>query len=262
MVIRSLLCSLTMFSTISFGNPAIKMVAIGDSITAGFNSYDMGINPQMSWATGDDKNVKSHFQRLSEMFTVTAINKSVTGSDVTNTLDQIKEVISEINESDENEPIDYLTFLVGGNDLCRWPLDDDGTYLSNYTKNFQSVIEEAVQHNPTIKILISSLPDVKRLYEVGRQRRMCRFIWGTGRVCPQILSPRAKDRELYFKRWEDMNEEITKIAREYDTNVMFTKEISTYEFTKEDISKWDCFHPSVSGQQKISEKLWMLGWFN
>ena len=120
----------------------------------------------------------------------------------------------------------------------------------------------AVVHNPEIKVLISSLPDIKRLYEIGQQKRYCRVLWNTGRVCPQILSPRAKNRELFFDRWEAINQEISKIARDHHTNIIFTEEISTYPFADEDISRWDCFHPSAQGQSRISETLWMLGWFS
>lgn len=249
----------TFYSLILFSNetpkPFVNMVAVGDSITVGFNSDSMGVNFDKSWSTGTDRSVNSHYLRLSEMYEVKAINKAVAGSTITQALNQVVEAIEE-----STIPIDYLTMIVGANDLCGWPLEDEN-YLAEYTKHLQNAIAVAIVHNPEIKILISSLPDIRRLYEIGKEKRFCRTVWNTGRVCPKILSPRAKNREIYFDRWQAMNDEISNIARDNHTNIIFTEEISNYQFTDEDISRWDCFHPSAKGQNKISETLWMLGWF-
>jgi len=237
--------------------PAITMVAVGDSITAGFNSSAFGTNFDMSWSTGTSGKVISHYQRLSKVYDVKAVNRAKAGSHVLQTLEQIKEAVSEATR-----PIDYITMMVGSNDLCGWPLEDNGTYLDDYTKNLRESIGTAIEHNSDVKILISSLPNIERLYEVGKEIRYCRAVWGTGRVCPNILSPRAKNREIYFERWHLLNREISNIANDNHTNIIFTEEVSKYEFTREDVSRWDCFHPSVQGQKRISEALWLLGWFN
>src|SRR5918995_2263347 len=91
------------------------MVAVGDSITqAASSAGSLGSDaPQNSWATGTGTSVNSHYQRLLALGAPISgrnHNRSVSGA-------RMAGLASQMQGAATLQP-DYLTVLIGGNDLC------------------------------------------------------------------------------------------------------------------------------------------------
>ena len=92
-----------------------SMAAIGDSITqAASTGGSLGADaPQNSWSTGTSTTVNSHYLRLlaaGAPITGKNYNRSVSGAKAVDMVAQMGTVVT-------LQP-DYLTVLIGGNDLC------------------------------------------------------------------------------------------------------------------------------------------------
>jgi len=65
----------------------------------------------------------------------------------------------------------------------------------------------------------------------------------------------------FRKRWSAISDKIIAITKEFPAHIVyhpsqFPNNKSGWEFTWEDISPIDCFHPSIEGQGKISQRAW------
>ena len=77
-----------------------------------------------------------------------------------------------------------------------------------------------------------------------------------------LSSDTPRDERLAFKyRLDDLNNSLSKISANYPLHVRFDNSLAKYKFTKEDVSSQDCFHPSLRGQNLISQLTWDKGWF-
>jgi len=64
---------------------------------------------------------------------------------------------------------DYVTVLIGANDACA--ADEAAmTPVAEYTEAFDSALDILVQGLPDARILVLSVPDLGRLWAVGKDR--------------------------------------------------------------------------------------------
>src|SRR5215211_7282036 len=102
-----------------------RMAAVGDSITTATDVgwccvNPSGGNPQYSWSTGTDPAVYSHYQRLAAepgRATASALNAAVPGADSSDLAGQLGQAAA--------YGADYVTVLIGGNDVCWNPTPVD-----------------------------------------------------------------------------------------------------------------------------------------
>ena len=92
------------------------IVSMGDSITAGFNTRWPGDfnNVRYNWSTGTSNQVKSHLHKLKKIISqeVKAINVAKSRATSYNLAEQLNGV--------KATTINYLTVLIGANDVCDW----------------------------------------------------------------------------------------------------------------------------------------------
>jgi len=233
------------------------MGSIGDSITQAMNSQNWGDNQQYNWSTGENKDglVYSHYKRMKEIIegNISTYNSSVSGAKSDQLEDQAREIL--------DKDIDYLTILIGANDVCSWTGKYDKN-IEEYKKNVENVVKIFIDNNPQIKILIAPIPNLYNLWEVGNSKS-CQFMWDIAQICSPLLhSSRTEDERLAFsERTFKANNRLNEIANEYPNNVRYDPTLEDYEFEWEDVSPKDCFHPSIKGQNLISELTWGTGWY-
>jgi hypothetical protein len=107
---------------------------------------------------------------------------------------------------------------------------------------------------------VSSIPDVKRLWEVGRNSSSARAAWSAFSICQSMLAdPRSTDpsdadrRDRVRQRVSDFNAVLARVCAEqarcrYDGGAVFA-----YPFALSHLSTWDYFHPNTSGQRLLAE---------
>lgn len=239
----------------------LVVAAMGDSITVAFSS-DIAFKPDpaFSWSTGERTapGFESHVQKLKRQFPdaiVKAKNLAVPGASI----DDIAAQVSQVNAL----RADYVTLLVGSNDVCGWS--------ANYPASEQQFLNKLNQYlrsltaaNPHVRIVVSAIPDLTQIWTVGKNEAACQRVWTSSpRFCSPVFGRTASDssRTALRARLRATNFKIGEIAKRYAKNVKFAASVGNATLTRADLSPFDCFHPSVKGQNSLSSFTWNDGWF-
>jgi DNA-binding PadR family transcriptional regulator len=156
------------------------MAALGDSITRAFAACGHGGDcVEMSWATGTVEGLDSHWQRLDVDNREGNHNFAVSGARVAGLASQVRSAV-------RVRP-DYVTALIGANDVCA---SDEAamTSVEEFTGAFDAAIDTLVRGLPDVRILVLSVPDLARLWEVGKDRPDVRRVWESSGVCQSMLA--------------------------------------------------------------------------
>lgn len=253
------------------------MASLGDSITSAVNvalpferSFDLRlihkqfnlhpvVHDKYSWATGDatDRTIASHLSRLRGQGrgNVVGINVSKLATESSDLARQAKLVL-------DNYVPHYVTILSGANDLCE-AVNAPEKLAERYERNITSVVETFKKKRYGVKILLVGVPNLERIYEVGRNSDYCQALWRTWGFCKTVLGKNAdsESRQRVFRAWSDMNYKLKQIADRYPNNVKYTSAVAEAKFEDKHVSKIDCFHPSYEGQRAMAEVTWDDGWY-
>lgn len=237
----------------------IVMIALGDSITTGFNAGGVLDQKKNSWAAGDnaDRKVYSHYQRLTDLNqgNVQSINLARAGAVTHELLDQVSQIPAGTIPN-------YVTIMIGANDLCANPAQWNPA-MTAIQEDLEAVITKLIQLNGSVKILLSSVPDMVRLREVGKTKN-CQPTWNRWNICSALLGQNRTDSEVqeFGRRYVDVHDFYETIAERYADNVKYNGHVRDFDFEPQHLANIDCFHPSVAGQKEISRLNWENGWYN
>ncbi|MFF4414746.1 SGNH/GDSL hydrolase family protein [Streptosporangium sp. NPDC001559] len=233
--------------------PITSMASLGDSITRGFNACGFYLDcPSRSWSTGSSSSVNSLYLRLKENNPdIVAHNDAKTGAKVAELPGQAEKAVS--------QGAGYVTILIGANDACT-PSEEDMTSVSDYEAAFRTALRTLSGGLPEAEILVASIPDVRRLWEVAKDKTAARVAWATLNICQSLLErPRSNDpedvarRERVHARVADFNLVAEKICAEYPTCRHDAGAVFDRRFELSDINTWDYFHPNAGGQRLLAE---------
>ncbi|MFE3936822.1 SGNH/GDSL hydrolase family protein, partial [Streptomyces goshikiensis] len=113
--------------------------------------------------------------------------------------------------------------------------------------------------SPRSQVYVSSVPDLQRLWEQGKDSPMVRQIWKLG-ICQSMLADplsaiagSAARREQVRARVVEYNEVLREVCAKdelcrYDGGAVFQ-----YPFAADQLSRWDWFHPGKDGQARLAE---------
>jgi lysophospholipase L1-like esterase len=242
---------------------AFNIGAVGDSISAGFNADRLLNNRELSWSTGTsgDRRVLSHFHRLTDIHGsahVRAFNEAVMGSESADLPQQTRRL--------SGRQLDYVTVLIGANDVCTWSGPDLDEKLRRFKTHVTFSVQTLLDGNPGVRVVLVQIPDLFRLWELGMANN-CQSKWNLFGICaPLLAEDRTMEERLEFRsRWEIANATLANIADQLNARfpgqVQFDETLGQTEFEAEHLSRLDCFHPSVAGQNLIAEKTWQAGWY-
>jgi lysophospholipase L1-like esterase len=225
---------------------------MGDSITRAFDATRPLDNPKLSWSTGDDifSRVESHLVRIREMHGI-----KVLGYNVARSGGKAVEMPGQAKKLARHKP-NYVTMLIGANDLCDWSANADAD-IELLEKNVRKAIDVLIESNPNVLIAISPVPDMHNLWEIGSGNR-CQKKWDLLKICPRLLSSKSTTaaRDIFKSQWADVNQTYERIAADFPKNVRYAAEGANVKFEPKHISTLDCFHPSITGQNLLSEIVW------
>ena len=232
---------------------------LGDSVSAGFNALRYGDNREFSWAGGLDSQfqVQSHARKLQHLMPLRQIevhNEAFVGADSKNMARQTARLL--------RVSPDYVTIGMGANDVCEWS-EDYLASLGTYEASLVAAIEKIIAKNPDVKIVLAPVPSLRLMYELGRQRSGCQDKWETIGVCRPLLASglTGEDRERFFARHQHLNQVIESTATRFARNVKFAHALADTVFEQSSVSPLDCFHPSISGQNLISDQSFDPSWY-
>jgi lysophospholipase L1-like esterase len=238
------------------------MAALGDSITRAFAACGRsGDCVETSWATGTIKGLDSHAQRLTITDPDRSHNLAVSGARVAGLASQVEAAV-------RARP-DYVTVLIGANDACA-PTEAAMTSVEEYTGAFNAALNALVRGLPDAHILVLSVPDLARLWEVGRDHPEVRRVWDSYDVCQSMLADPTDTtagaqarRDRVRARIQAYNAAMIAACAGYtphcrgDGNAVFN-----YRFDLEDVSPIDYWHPSEHGQATLARVAWEAGFWS
>ncbi|MDG2307721.1 MAG: SGNH/GDSL hydrolase family protein [Candidatus Binatia bacterium] len=257
-----------------------RIYSIGDSITRAFDADLPADNLHLSWVNGTHgflsallgfPNVQSHHQRVVANFGSAGVRNQIAAQNG----NRVGHMVTQASGMSGDET--YVTILVGGNDVCKDTIDELPTneaFAYTFAEGLIAVLEKL---EPGATVQVAAIPDVKRLYEIGTDKKAlgvvdCSLLWQTtalGFPCGSMLSPANSeaDREYVQERnvvYNQIMHFLTLLgAHSYPhLYVSFTDVTYTFAFTQEHVSNIDCYHPSADGQALISEGIWDAGFFS
>jgi lysophospholipase L1-like esterase len=263
-----------------------RLVVLGDSISDAINAEeanprDLGLtrNRWASWAIGyaknrnrlDRSNVNSHSQRIRALFGTKGQKNwspAEAGEDSGDLLKQAKKAVK--------KRADYVPILMGQNDVCGDDFDEiptDAEFEANIRAGFD-LMQAGLPPGATIYTL--GIIDIYRLWQLGEELEVlgieCREIWDflSSELipCATMLDPDNSEADRQFTRGRIIafNGILADLVAEYDAadaQHYWHFSNSTFEtmFEVDDVSEFDCFHPSADGQRLIAEVSWQDGPF-
>jgi lysophospholipase L1-like esterase len=239
-----------------------RMAVLGDSITRGFNACGWYVDcTSRSWAGGSDSGVNSHYLRLRALNgSLVAYNDAASGARVNALAGQAASAVS--------QRADYVTVLIGANDACT-SSESAMTSVADFETRFRAAMDTLSQGVPNSLIFVSSIPDVKRLWQVGKDNFAARSAWSLFGICQSLLanptSTAAADvarRDRVRARVVDFNGVLAEVCAErptcrFDGNVVFS-----YPFQLSQVSGWDYFHPNAAGQTVLAAETYKVGFWS
>jgi lysophospholipase L1-like esterase len=249
---------------VSPDEPALpaSMAALGDSITRAVAACEFVLDcPETSWSTGSLDGLHSHAQRIQEAGgqRPEVHNLAVSGARVSDLHTQAQQAVT--------ANADYVTVLIGANDSCTGT-ESTMTPIAQFEATFAQAIDTLVHGLPRAHILVLSIPDISRLWRVGKDRTDVRETWRRLGTCQSMLANptstsataeerrrRVRDQVVAYN--QAMEEACARHATcRWDENAVFD-----HDFTLESVSARDYFHPSLAGQQVLAEISWNAGYW-
>ncbi|MEV0395031.1 SGNH/GDSL hydrolase family protein [Polymorphospora rubra] len=235
-----------------------RMVALGDSITrAAAADGTLDAQPQNSWSTGTASSVNSHLRRLE------AAGVDMTGANHSRGGDRSVHLATQATNAVGTTSADYVTILIGGNDICYASTPSGTTAPDVFEANVRRALDIIEAGNPDTRVLLASVPSMMSLWRVGRDNLTIRLRWSLIGICPVMLanptdtSAAANSRRAAVEaRVDEYNRRLAKLAAERPNVFYDNGAVHNTPFTPADLSVLDGFHPSLSGQNKIAKVTW------
>jgi lysophospholipase L1-like esterase len=238
-----------------------SMSALGDSITRGFNAGGWFVDyPSRSWSTGTETTVNSHYLRLQKLNTSiknNAWNDARSGAKIADLPGQASTAVS--------RGVQYVTIEMGANDACT-SSESTMTPVETYRAHFEQAMATLNAGLPNAKVFVASIPDVKRLWYIGKDSSSARTAWSSYRICQSMLanptSTAQEDvdrRDRVQQRVVDFNSALASVCAQYTSCKYDGNAVFGYPFVLSQVSTWDYFHPSTSGQAVLADVTWKAG---
>jgi lysophospholipase L1-like esterase len=242
--------------------PPSSMASLGDSITRGFNACGFYVDcPSRSYSTGDYSAINSHYLRIRAVNPAInghALNDARSGAKVQDLPGQAGTAVS--------QGVQYVTILIGANDACT-SSESTMTSVTTYRGYLDTALGKLKAGLPAARVLLVSIPDVKRLWQVGQGNLLARTAWSLFGICQSLLanptSTAAADvarRDRVRQRVVDFNTQLAQACAAYGSNCLFDgNAVFNYQFTLAQVSGWDYFHPNAGGQRALAQISYAAG---
>ncbi|MGW4501843.1 GDSL-type esterase/lipase family protein [Micromonospora sp. NPDC004336] len=244
------------------GPPPSSMASLGDSITRGFNACGWYTDcTSRSFSTGDDSTVNSHYLRIR------ATNAAIAGRNHNDARSGAKsaDMYGQAGTA-VSQGVDYVTMLIGANDACTGS-ESTMTPVTTFRANIDSALNRLRAGLPNAKVLVISIPDIHRLWYVGKGSGSARSAWSLFGICQSMLAnPTSTNqadvdrRNRVRQRVIDFNGQLAQACAAYGANCLFDgNAVFGYPFALSQLSGWDYFHPNTSGQQVLASVSYAAG---
>ena len=236
-----------------------SMAAIGDSITQAVDVCCFYGNwPGHSWATGSVPldGIASHYERIRAQNPAIRghrWNNASSGARMADAPGQARRTV--------DQGAEYVTILMGANDLCGW--EGTLTPTDTFRAQFRETLEILRTGLPGSRVFVASIPNLHQLWSVLRTHPLAQVVWQTADICPSMLdffnSP--ADRQAVIDRQRELNDVLRDVCATW-SHCRFDDYLTyNYDFTRDQVSRLDFFHPSLRGQATLAALTWQASWW-
>ncbi|HEY3260813.1 MAG TPA: SGNH/GDSL hydrolase family protein [Pseudonocardiaceae bacterium] len=245
----------------AYTGPPNSIASMGDSITRGFNACGWYVDcTSRSWSTGDDSYVNSHRLRIRAINPNFAAqyNDARSGSKAADMAGQANSVV--------NQRVQYVTIEIGANDACT-SSESSMTPVTTFRAQLDAALSTIKTGLPDTRVFIASIPDIKRLWFIGKDSWIARLYWAAGGICQSMLANPTSTaqadldrRNRVRQRVIDYNAQFAQACAAYGANCKFDDNaVFNYQFVLSQVSGWDYFHPNREGQRALAAVTWAAG---
>jgi len=237
-----------------------SMAAIGDSITQAVDVCCFyGTWPGHSWATGNVPldGIASHYERIraeNPAIRGHRWNNAVSGARMADAPGQARRTVEQGAE--------YVTILMGANDLCGW--DGALTPTATFRAQFRKTLAILRDGLPGSHVFVASIPNLYQLWSVLRTHPLAQAVWQAADICPSMLdffnSP--ADRRAVIDRQRELNDALRDVCASWPRCRFDNYLTYDYDFTRDQVSRLDFFHPSLRGQATLAALTWEASWWS
>lgn len=237
-----------------------SMSSLGDSITRGFNAcgwfYDC---TDRSWSTGGYASVNSHYLRIrAKNPSIVRYNDARSGARMSDLNGQAQTAVS--------RGVQYVTVLMGANDACT-SSEASMTSVATYRAQLDAALATLKNGLPNAAVYLVSVPDIKRLWFIGKDSSSARSAWSQFGICQSMLAnPQSTAqadvdrRNRVQQRVIDFNTQLAQACTAYGANCKFDNNaVFNYPFVLSQVSSWDYFHPNTNGQAILASVSYPAG---
>lgn len=244
------------------GPPPSSMSAMGDSITRGFNAAGWySDSPTRSFSAGSYTSVNSHYLRIrakNAAINGRNYNDGKSGAKASDMPGQANAVVS--------RNVGYVTILIGANDACTGS-EASMTSVAAYRASIDTALNTLKTNRPDMKVALISVPDIKRLWFVGKGSSSARNAWSLFGICQSMLANPTSTaqvdedrRNRVRQRVVDFNAQLAQACAAYGPNCDFDDNaVFNYPFALSQVSTWDYFHPNTTGQAVLAQASYAAG---
>ncbi|NUS15138.1 MAG: SGNH/GDSL hydrolase family protein [Streptomyces sp.] len=228
-----------------------SVAALGDSITRGFDACKpLEDCPEVSWATGSRGSVGSVADRVAGAGA--SWNLAETGA-------RAADLPGQARAAAAHRPA-MVTILIGANDACTSG-PDTMTPVADYRADVARTLAYLHRTLPSTQVLVASIPDLRRLWSVGRGNVLGKQVWKLG-LCPSMLGDPDSDsasanarRTAVRDRVVAYNAALASVCGQYARCRYDGGAVFRYPFGTDELSTWDWFHPNPKGQHELAALL-------
>jgi lysophospholipase L1-like esterase len=236
-----------------------SMAAIGDSITQAVDVCCFyGSWPSHSWSTGAGvlDGVASHYERIrarNPAIRGHRWNNAVSGARMADAPGQARRTVG--------QGAGYVTILMGANDLCGW--DGTLTPTATFRAQFAETLGILRTGLPGSHVFVASIPDLYQLWSILRTDPAAQVVWQAAGICPSMLNlfDSPADRQAVVDRERELNDVLREVCATWSNCRFDDGLVYDYDFTRDQVSRLDYFHPSLAGQATLAALTWEASWW-
>jgi GDSL-like Lipase/Acylhydrolase family len=236
-----------------------SIASIGDSISQAVDVCCFYGNwPRHSWSTGyaSGDGVSSHYERIlaqNPAIRGRRFNNSVSGAQMEDAPGQARRAVE--------QGADYVTILMGANDLCGW--EGTLTPTATFRAQFEETIDILRAGLPGSRVFVSSIPDLYQLWRVLRSDPVAQAVWQVAGICPSMLRflNSAADRQRVVDRQAEFQAVLREVCDGWSNCRFDGGLIYEFRFTRDMVSRLDYFHPNLAGQATLAAGTWRRSWW-
>ncbi len=236
----------------------LSIASTGDSIARGFDACGFFSDcPAISYSTGSDPVSQSLYQRLLPTNRGLAgheYNDAEVGAQAVDLFGQMGIAVW--------QKADVVTVLIGANDACTATVGAM-TPVSSFTNSIDSALAYFFSSRPGARVVMSSIPDIYRVWQVAHNSPRAQQIWRIGQICPSMLmnptSTSAADnlrRDFVTMQITKYNNALASVCAQFKGCRWDGGALYRYPFQLSQLSAYDYFHPNALGQRMMSGLAW------